>query len=517
MTEAGSNNSGGVGGWRTSGGGEEQVRRGRAQAVGLFRWQLICPALDAGLSTKARGRLVRAIAAAEHAHPSGEAVRYSRDTLDRWIRRYRAGGFDELVPTARASDPRTDTAVLEMAANLKRELPDRTAAQVQRILRAASGWAPSETTLLRHFHRLELMGPAGGVGGEVFGRFEAADPNERWTGDALHGPRIGGRKVYLFAFLDDHSRLLVGYRFGFSEDAVRLAVALQPGLAARGVPHSVYVDNGSAFVDAWLLRACAKLAVRLVHSTPHRPQGRGKIERFFRTVREQFLVEVLDTTLEELAAAGSDHAAALMELNRLFTAWVEVEYHRRVHTETGQTPLQRWEAGWTRLGRTAGMPTAADLTEAFLWSEYRTVTKTATVSLHGNTYQVEAALAGRKVELVFSPFNLEKLQVRYAGVGYGLAVPHVITRHTHPKARPEIVDPPPPTPSGIDYLALTAAAHHQQVKDDRRIGFHALYGEPDNTTEVTDTTEGVGAGQVPGQLALTDLIDAADIDGRVAS
>jgi len=493
----------------------EEVQRGRAQAVALFRWQLICPALDSALSTKARGRLVRSIAAAEHLHPSGERVRYSRDTLDRWIRRYRAGGFDELVPTARVTDPRTDAGVLEMAAGLKRENPQRTAAQVQRILRASAGWSPSESTLLRLFHRLELIGPPAGVGGEVFGRFEAADPNERWTGDALHGPKIGGRKVYLFAFLDDHSRLLVGYRFGFSEDTVRLGVALHPALAARGVPQSVYVDNGSAFVDAWLLRACAKLAVRLVHSTPHRPQGRGKIERFFRTVREQFLVEVADRSAEELTAAGVSPAGALMELNRLFTAWVEVEYHRRVHSETGQSPLQRWEAGWTRLGRSAAMPTAADLTEAFLWSEYRTVTKTATVSLHGNTYQVQGVLAGRKVELVFSPFDLEKLQVRYDGTSYGPAVPHVITRHTHPKARPEIVDPQPAEPSGIDYLALTAAAHHEQIRDDHRIGFHALYGP-----NPTGATKSVAAGQVPGQLALTDLIDAADAapaDGRVAS
>jgi putative transposase len=501
VAETGDNSSAGAGGWRTSGGGSEEVQRGRAQAVALFRWQLICPALDSTLSTKARGRLVRSIAAAEHQHPSGERVRYSRDTLDRWIRRYRAGGFDELVPAARVTDPRTDTVVLEMAAGLKRENPDRTAAQVQRILRASSGWSPSESTLLRLFHRLELMGPPAGVGGEVFGRFEAADPNERWTGDALHGPKIGGRKVYLFAFLDDHSRLLVGYRFGFSEDTVRLGVALHPALAARGVPASVYVDNGSAFVDAWLLRACAKLGVRLVHSTPHRPQGRGKIERFFRTVREQFLVEVRDRSAEELTAADVSPAGALMELNRLFTAWVEVEYHRRVHSETGQTPLQRWEAGWTRLGRTAAMPTAADLTEAFLWSEYRTVTKTATVSLHGNTYQVQVVLAGRKVELVFSPFDLEKLEVRYNGTSYGPAVPHVITRHTHPKARPEIIDPPQAEPSGIDYLALTAAAHHHQIQDDQRIGFHALYA-----------SESVAAGQVPGQLALTDLIDA---DGPV--
>lgn len=253
--------------------------------MGLFRYQLICPALDAGLSTKARGRIVREIAAREHTDPFGTPVRYSRDTLDRWIRRYRAGGFEELVPSVRASSLRTDTATLELAAALKRENPARTAAQVQRILRASAGWSPSESTLLRHFHRCELIGPAAGDTPPVFGRFEAENPNDRWTGDALHGPKIGGRKTYLFAFLDDHSRLICGYRFGFSEDTVRLGVALEPALACRGVPASVYVDNGSAYVDAWLLRACAKLGIRLVHSTPHRPQGRGKIERFLCATR----------------------------------------------------------------------------------------------------------------------------------------------------------------------------------------------------------------------------------------
>ena len=109
----------------------------------------------------------------------------------------------------------------------------------------------------------------------VFGRFEADAPNDRWVGDALHGPKVAGRKVYLFAFLDDHSRLAVGYRFGFAEDTVRLAAALEPALASRGVPGSAYVDNGSAFVDEWLLRACGKLGIRLIHSTPHRPRLTG--------------------------------------------------------------------------------------------------------------------------------------------------------------------------------------------------------------------------------------------------
>jgi len=471
---------------------DEYKRRERAQAIGLFRYQLICAALDEGLSTKQRGRLVRQIAGQTHTDPFGNQVRISRGTLDRWICRYRRGGFEALVPAARQLGARTDAQVLELAASLKRENPTRTATQVARILRTATGWAPSESTLLRHFHRLDLMGPAAGAAPAVFGRFEAADPNELWVGDALHGPRVGDRKTYLFGFLDDHSRLATGYRFGYAEDTVRLAAALRPALGARGVPRAVYVDNGSAFCDAWLLRACAKLGVSLVHSQPGRPQGRGKVERFFRTVREQFLVEVTDTTSEDLAAAGVDHQAALLELNRLFIAWVETEYPRRIHSETGQSPLARWEAGWDRLGRTPAIPTADDLTEAFLWSQWRTVTKTATVSLHANTYQVDAGLVGRRVELVFSPFDLETVEVRYRDKSYGKALPHIISRHTHPKAKPEITEPESLPRTGIDYLALTATAHHEQLRHDERIGYHALYGDDC---------------QIPGQLSIDDVID----------
>ena len=151
---------------------DDVTRRGRAQQVALFRYQLICPALDPELSTKARGRIVRAIAAHTHPGPFGGQHSYSRDSLDRWIRRYRAGGFDALMPSIRQPGTRIDTAVLELAVALKRENPARTAAQVARILRASSGHSPSESTLLRLFHRRELMGPAAG-GAVVFGRFEA--------------------------------------------------------------------------------------------------------------------------------------------------------------------------------------------------------------------------------------------------------------------------------------------------------------------------------------------------------
>lgn len=496
--------------------GQNVKRRERAQQVALFRYQVICPALDPELSSRARGRVVRSIAAREHTGPFGGTHRYSRDTLDRWIRRYRAGGFEGLMPSPRQSGARIDANVLELAVALKQENPGRTAAQVARILAASSGWSPSESTLLRLFHRRQLMVEGPGTG-EVFGRYEADAPNQRWVGDALHGPKIGGRKVYLFAFLDDHSRLLVGYRFGFAEDTVRLAAALKPALSSRGVPGTCYVDNGAAYVDAWLLRACASLGIRLTHATPNRPQGKGKIERFFRTVRDQFLVEVADISRDQLAERGLCEAAALLELNAQFTAWVESVYHHQVHSETGQTPLDRWNNGWQRAGHGPAIPDGDALTEAFLWSQLRTVTKTATVSLHGNTYQVEAALVGRKVELVFSPFDLEHIQVRYDGRSYGPAIPHVITRHAHPKAKPETTEPVPAPSTGIAYLDLVTNTHHQHLAGDPGIGFTALYSRltaPGPVSDATDTNGGAddssGFEQIPGQTTIEDFTDSTD-------
>ena len=446
---------------------EDSKRVQRARAVGLFRYQLIREAADPAHSTRERGRLVRAIAAAEHTDPFGRRVRISRQSVDRWIRDWRAGGFDALVPSPRQTSQRTPIEVLDLAVALKKENPQRTAAGVRRILRAQLGWSPDETTLCRHFGRLGLMGPAAAGTVTVFGRFEASRPNELWTGDALHGPAVAGRKTFLFAFIDDQSRALVGYRFGHAEDTVRLAAALRPALASRGVPESIYVDNGSAFVDAWLLRACAKLGIKLVHSTPGRPQGRGKIERVFRTVREQFLVEVTGAPDQP----GRHHVADLTTLNQLFAAWVEQVYHRTVHSETGQPPIDRWSAGGP-----FPLPTPPQLAEAFLWEEHRTVTKTALVSLHGNTYQVDPALAGRRVELVFDPFDLATIEIRLNGAPKGLAIPHRIGRHAHPKARPETPTPPPPAPTGIDYLRLVDAAHHQHLAG--QINYAAFADDP---------------------------------------
>lgn len=155
------------------------------------------------------------------------------------------------------------------------------------------------------------------------------------------------------------------------------------------------------------------------------------------------------------------------------------------------------------------MAAADALTEAFLWSAQRTVTKTTTVSLHGNTYQVPAVLVGQRVELVLSPFDLEHITVRHRDQDYGAAVPFVITRHAHPKARPETIDPAPVPGTGIAYLQLVADAHHQQLASEERIGFHALY-----SSEPTASAQGmhhdIDSDELPGQLSINDALDPSD-------
>jgi putative transposase len=191
-------------------------------------------------------------------------------------------------------------------------------------------------------------------------------------------------------------------------------------------------------------------------------------------VREQFLVE--------LTEARAAQIADLAELNRLFTAWVETVYHLTVHSQTGAPPLRRWTEG---VPDPLPRPSPAQLREAFLWSEYRTVAKTATVSLHANQYQVDELLVGRRVELVFDPFDLTEIEVRYRGRSFGPAVGFHIGRHAHPKARPEHPGVEP-EPTGIDYLRLIDTTHTQRLE--ARINYTALLAATQPAEQGTPVT-----------------------------
>lgn len=445
--------------------------------VALFRYSLARPLVDPRLSAPERGELVRSLADRQHVGPAGELVWVSRSTLDRWARILRLDGFEALVPRPREVTPRTAAQLLDLAVVLKRERPARTATQVARIMRQTHGRGPSARTLQRHFARLGLARHPDAVAQpEVFGRFEADFPNELWISDGLHagsvrGPTIEGRSTVLAAILDDHARYVVAGRWGFAEDTLSLQAALHDAVKVHGCPAGFYCDNGSAYVSHQLAWSLAVLDIKIVHSRRGRPQGRGKIERWNRTCREEFLVEI-----ETGAGLGGSPTSSLAELNRLFGAWLHQSYHQRVHSETTQTPAARYHHRATD-APPLRRPGVEALRRAFLWRQTRTVTSWRAVSLLGNHYEVDAALVGQEVDLLFNPFDLEHIEVEFHGRPMGQARPHKVTRHVHPDVKAPTKKQPAHA-TGIDYLRLLEAA--QQAELSAAINFAAL----------TDTTDG---------------------------
>ena len=422
-----------------------------SETSALYRYALIAEALNPRLTAPERGRLVREVAARMHTRPDGSQERVSRPTLDRWIRAYRAHGLEGLRPQRRSDQGavRRHPELFQEAAALRRELPARSAAHIADILTARHGIQVPPRTIRDQLRRQGLQREALGKAPVVYGRYEAEHPNERWIGDVLSGPFVpyprvaDSRKAKLFMLVDDHSRLFVHGRWMSDENTRAGQSVLRAAITRHGMPEILYFDNGAPFAAAALERTCAVLGIRLIHSKPYSPQGRGKQERLNRFIRERFLLEA--------EAAG---IADLDELNDRFTAWVERVCNTRVHAETGAAPIARFLAG--------GPPRAADpalLAEAFRWSAQRTVTKTATVSLVGNRYQVDPSLVSKRVELRYDPEDLSCISVYLEGRLAGVATPFVLGHHVHP-AVPQAVQAKP-QPTGIDYLGLVLRQHDQ--------------------------------------------------------
>jgi putative transposase len=434
------------------------------EQVALHRWAVIAEAASGTLTPAERGALVRQVAARAHTHPDGTARRYSRGTIDRWLRAWRAGGLEALKPSPRADTGavRAHPELFAEAAALRLELPGRSAAQIASILYHRRGVRVAERTVRAQLRRAGLHRQALVAEPKAYGRYEAARPNERWITDVLVGPwvpwprREGSVRARLFLIVDDHSRLLVDGRFLARENARACQDLLRRAVTRRGLPEIFYADNGAPFSNAWLARTCAVLGIRLVHSRPYSPQGRGKQERLNRYIREAFLAEATHQGIESLD-----------QLNDLFAAWAEQVANRRVHAETGQPPISRFEAG--------GAPRQAEparLAEAFRWSVTRRVTRTATVPLEGNAYAVDPALVGRRVELRYHPEDLSRIEVFLDGKPAGAATPFITRRHVH-RAVPQAARPEPAA-TGIDYPGLVAAAHEEAAGTGAKIDFTRL-------------------------------------------
>jgi hypothetical protein len=224
------------------------------------------------------------------------------------------------------------------------------------------------------------------------------------------------RKAYLFCFLDDYARLVPYAEFFWDEALPRMERVLKVAMLRRGVPKAIYVDNGKVYAANQFAAAYASLGIQRIHSQPYCPEGRGKQERFFETVRLQFMPEVAVSSI-----------ATLDELNQSFWTWLELIYHQAIHSETSQTPLARYQQGLKDI-RSADHN---QLVQAFRWRETRKVRKDGRIELQGNSYQVDPAFIGRSLELRFDPFDLSSLELWFNGRCLGNAKVSVQNRQRH--------------------------------------------------------------------------------------
>ncbi|HUP71400.1 MAG TPA: DDE-type integrase/transposase/recombinase [Acidimicrobiales bacterium] len=451
-----------------------------AEAIAFFRFHLIAEAANPAISAAERGLIIKGLASFAHQHPDGTQRSYSRGILDRWVRAYRAAGLAGLAPnpTIRHRGGAPPPELLAEAAALRAEVPARSSGAIADIIWRRHGVAVSERTIRAHLHRRGLHRAAMAGVPRAFGRYEAEHPNQRWITDVLIGPFVphprvpGSRRAKLFLIVDDHSRLLVHGRFVSEENTRAGQDVLREAIARRGLPQVLYADNGAPFANAALERSCAVLGIRLVHSRPYSPAGRGKQERLNRYIRQRFLAEAEAVGIESFEI-----------LNDRFMAWAEQVCNTRTHAETNETPIARFMAG--------GPPRAADppvVADAFRWSAIRLVTKTACVSLAGNRYQVDPVLVGRRVECRYDPTDMSSLDVFFEGRAAGVATPLVIGAHVHP-AVPQ-ARRPDPEPTGIDYLGLVLAAHDEATAGSISYRDVPLFGDDTQDDDGDDGDDG---------------------------
>src|SRR6266566_3539203 len=303
---------------RSKPGGNRNSMDDKAEKIALFRYGLIAPLV---LETLPRGELTRRaqeIAARLYDIPHSTRRQVSVDTLLDWTLRYRRNGLTALTPNPRQDRGQTRAVAPETAAlieRLKRENPHRSGAALLRELAPASEQdkaALSASTLYRFLRarglteRQLLLDKAA-----AHKKYEAEHANQIWQSDMLFGPwvqRPGGGKmqVFLQATLDDASRLIPHAQFYPNQGLDSFLDCLRQAIAARGLPTRLYMDNAKIYRSPQLARIAASIGILIIHTPPYQPEGRGKIERFFRSVREQFLA-ALDRTVERAAVALARH------------------------------------------------------------------------------------------------------------------------------------------------------------------------------------------------------------------
>jgi transposase InsO family protein len=436
-----------------------------AQAVALFRYGLIADLVRLEPGSKGLYALIEHKASESYTIPGSPRTRVAAETIRDWLKLYRRGGFDALLPKPRTDrgQPRSlPPEVVDVLLEIKEGNPKLSVQLVIREARTREE-VPDDlplppSTVHRLLVRHGLMDkPRGEQSPADRRRFAFAQAGELWMSDVMHGPSVfvgdrTKRKTYLVAFIDDATRVIPYAAFALAENTRAFLPVFKQAMMRRGLPQRLYVDNGANYRSHHLALVCAKLGIALIHARPYRPQGKGKIERWFKTVRGQLLTRL---TAQDTASLGA--------LNRQLWAWVEGEYHHAPHRGLGGvTPLQQW----AQTGETVRFPDPGlDLEDLFLFEAQRTVQKDRTVSLNGVLYEVDAALIGEKVTLRFDPAAAPQrpVQVCHQGRFVEQAKPvqtyaNCFVKRNRPSWTLNIDGPAPePSPAGLKWRTLPDA------------------------------------------------------------
>jgi len=379
--------------------------------VALFRYSVLGPLISR--ADLPRGQLkatVQQLAERHYDIPDSRNTLLSAKTIESWFYQWRRGGIEALVPKARSDRGRSKIApeVQEAILAAKRENPRRSIRGIRHLLEQR-GTAAKEELSRSAIHRLLRAHGLSSMSGsasepEVFRAFVAESAGDIWYGDVMHGPAVpmNGRmrKAYLVSLMDDASRLITLSAFRPAETALDIEAVLKQAVLKRGLPKKLVLDNGPAYRAKTLQGICARLGIHLVYCRAYAPQGKGKLERWHRTLRQQFLSELDTSRLRDLG-----------DLNARLWAWLESVYHQTPHggLDHDQTPLQRYQRDLPRM-RTLGT-LAERIDEVFHHRVKRKVRTDGTVSYQGSLFEVPYELAGRWVRLVVDPHVQQVLSV----------------------------------------------------------------------------------------------------------
>lgn len=350
----------------------------------------------------------------------GHLHQFTWRTISTWLYRYKIDGTTAMLNKTRSDkgQPRkvSPEQLLEAIEKVKPKFRGKTITKaliyrtcIEEGLLRREDVAPNTFSRLVNEH--ELLKPESEVKSKRRLAFSKAFANECWQADTLFGPYVMNGKtktqVKLIAFIDDCSRVLCHGEFFFADNIANLITAFQSAIYKRGIPEQLYVDNGSNYASIEVSNICTRIGTLLCHTPVRDGAAKGKIERFFRTVRAQFLAKELDLS-------------SLEALNKQFTTWVEEDYNCRVHSTLGMKPVDRFGIDRTRI-RFLPPNQAGD--ELFYIEAERHVRTDNTFQLKSIRYEAPADLRSRKIQVRYDRQQKGQPIVYYKGLRIGSASP----------------------------------------------------------------------------------------------